>query len=162
MYTYLHIYIDWIQYMHKQKNKRGQNSTLLLLYITFTNQRLRRPRCSGNYNSLTSPSYTPGSPTYSTTSPCSTSPIQLQPNISELQSPPSQRCSAAANQDVGRCIKNKKNKKRKSPEEPSQLQDNGKKKSKKELMAKMREEVFVWLQHSLTSSVLIVSNLFHS
>lgn len=42
-------------------------------------------------------------------------------------------------------IKNKKNKKRKSPEEPSQLQDNGKKKSKKELMAKMREEVFVWL-----------------
>ncbi|KAF3438255.1 hypothetical protein FNV43_RR21016 [Rhamnella rubrinervis] len=38
-------------------------------------------------------------------------------------------------------FKNKKNKKRKSPEEPSQLQDNGRKKSKKELMAKIREEV---------------------
>jgi hypothetical protein len=45
--------------MHKQKNKRE-----LLPYITFMNQRLRSPRCSRNYNSLTSPSYTPDSPTF--------------------------------------------------------------------------------------------------
>lgn len=37
--------------------------------------------------------------------------------------------------------KNKKNKKRKSVEEPSQLQDNRRKRSKQELTEKMREEV---------------------
>ncbi|KAF9682064.1 hypothetical protein SADUNF_Sadunf05G0069500 [Salix dunnii] len=38
-------------------------------------------------------------------------------------------------------VKNKKNRKRKNAEEPSQLQESDRKKSKKELMAKMREEV---------------------
>ncbi|KAG8638203.1 nucleolar complex protein 3 homolog [Manihot esculenta] len=38
-------------------------------------------------------------------------------------------------------VRNKKNKKRKNNEEPSQLQENDRKRSRKELMAKMREEV---------------------
>ena len=39
-------------------------------------------------------------------------------------------------------VKNKKNRKGKNLEEPSQLPDSDKKKSRKELMTKMREEVF--------------------
>lgn len=39
-------------------------------------------------------------------------------------------------------VKGKKFKKRKNFEEPSQLPDNEKKKSRKELMSKTREEVF--------------------
>lgn len=40
-------------------------------------------------------------------------------------------------------VKNKKNRKRKNVEEPSQLQESDRKRSKKELTAKMREEVLV-------------------
>lgn len=41
-------------------------------------------------------------------------------------------------------VKNKKNKKRKNLEEPSQMPGSDKKKSRKELMTKMREEVFLY------------------
>jgi hypothetical protein len=62
---YIYIYIGFnICINRKQK---GTEFNTILLYITFVNQRLGRTRCSGNYNSLTSPSYTPSSPTYNTT-----------------------------------------------------------------------------------------------
>lgn len=45
-------------------------------------------------------------------------------------------------------VRNKKNKKRKNNEEPSQLQENDRKRSRKELMAKMREEVLAVIYKS--------------
>lgn len=42
-------------------------------------------------------------------------------------------------------VKNKKGKKRKNVEEPSQLPNNDKKRNKREVMTKMREEVFLYL-----------------
>jgi nucleolar complex protein 3 len=47
------------------------------------------------------------------------------------------------NEDNNR-VKNKKNRKRKNLEEPSQLPEIDKKKSRKQLMTKMREEVFLY------------------
>lgn len=44
-------------------------------------------------------------------------------------------------------VKNKKNKKRKNMDESNQLQQNERKKSKQELMSKMREEVFFILKN---------------
>lgn len=52
------------------------------------------------------------------------------------------RQEKAANEDNR--VKNKKNKKRKNLEEPSQMPGSDKKKSRKELMTKMREEVFLY------------------
>lgn len=51
-------------------------------------------------------------------------------------------------------VKNKKNNKRKSIEEPSQLQQNERKKIKKELMLKTREEVFILPKPSIASFFL--------
>ena len=47
------------------------------------------------------------------------------------------------NEDNNR-VKNKKNRKRKNLEEPSQLPESDKKKSRKQMMTKMREEVFLY------------------
>ena len=47
------------------------------------------------------------------------------------------------NEDNNR-VKNKKNRKRKNLEEPSQLPESDKKKSRKQLMTKMRDEVFLY------------------
>ena len=65
--------------------------------------------------------------------------------------------SLSFDEDIGRStmsnadskVKNKKSKKRKNFQEPSQLQENDKKRSRRESMSKAREEVFIFLESQI-------------
>lgn len=60
-------------------------------------------------------------------------------------------------QDRDNKAKHKKNKKRKNVEDPSKLPENDRKKSKKELMARTREEVIILSRTSIACCYLFCS-----